>query len=96
MAEELPFTGGLPRPFDVCTYGEEAMNRNGLPEKGRKMRLKATEQKQENLVSVTDMAIRHQTTYNVARDSALKGTWGTPVRVGSRLFVVNPDFKPAA
>lgn len=58
---------------------------------------KVIEQKRDNLLSVTDIAIQNRTTYNVARDGVLKGTFGRPVRIGTRLFVVvNPDLKPAA
>jgi hypothetical protein len=57
---------------------------------------KAPEHKRENLLSVTDLAIRNSAKYGQTRDEVLRGAFGRPVRIGSRLFVVNPDLKPAA
>jgi hypothetical protein len=58
---------------------------------------KAHEQKRNDLVSVTHIAIRNSETYRAAFDRVTRGEYGRPIRVGTRLFVPDPDLtKPAA
>jgi hypothetical protein len=57
---------------------------------------KAIEQKRDKWVSITDLAIQTKTTYANCRDRVTRGEYGQVIRLGNRLFVPDPNLKPAA
>ena len=50
--------------------------------------------RQPALLSVTDIAIREAIGYQLARDRALRGVYGQPIRQDGRLYVRPADFNP--
>jgi hypothetical protein len=93
----MPGTGVPPPPLASALFSFVPLEEAMTPRTPRGSDMpKTAEQKRGDLLSITDLAIRNSSTYRAEFDRVTRGEYGRPVRIGSRLFVPDPDPKHAA